>query len=180
VAQLRDAKYLLLESERAKTRPGLARRCRSPSFDDTAFLRTKARAAKVRRIRRRPFVKVATCTIRGKPLNDYIECAARIVPQEREAQAEAAPRRVYGPLRRLLNTFVRNDHVYLELTPIDPPERSLREDEALPSGDQSCRWGPGDNPTLRRPMPHESRSGGCGSGHDERAVSRGAAFDPRI
>lgn len=130
VVQLRGAKYLLLESERVDG-TWVATPMWFAVVDDTVFLRTDARAAKVRRISHRPVVKVAPCTIRGKPLDDYMECMARIVPQEREAQAEAALRRRNGPLRRLFSSFVRNDHVYLELNPINLNERSRTEDAAL-------------------------------------------------
>ena len=149
VVELRDAKYLLLESERADgTWVG------TPMWfavvDDTVFLRTEARAAKVRRISRRPIVKVAPCTMRGKPLDDYIECTARIVSQEREAQAEAALRRGYGPFRRLLSNFGGNAHVYLELIPINPKERSLPEDAALPC-DESAANRAGTQPSDTSP-----------------------------
>lgn len=132
VVHVGDAKYLLLESERADgTRVG------TPMWfavvDDTIFLRTEADSPKVRRISRRPIVKVAACTIRGKPRGDYIECMARIVPQEREAHAEAALRRGYGLRRRLFNRFVHNDNVYVELTPL-PPQKQVPEDEALALG----------------------------------------------
>ncbi len=57
--------------------------------------------------------------MRGKPLDDRIECRARVVPRGREAQAEAALARRYGLLRRLVDVFAHNDYVYLELTPLD-------------------------------------------------------------
>jgi PPOX class probable F420-dependent enzyme len=134
---LRDAKYLLLESQRTDgTWAG------NPMWfaavNNTIFLRTKADSLKVRRVSRRPIVKVAPCTMRGKPLDDYIKCRARFVPLEREAQAEAALRRRYGLIRRAYDRFVRNDHVYLELTPIDLKGRSVREDEALSSDDKAA------------------------------------------
>lgn len=149
VLQLYDAKYLLLESGRADgTWAGTP--MWFAGIDNTIFLRTDAQAAKVRRISRRPIVKVAPCTMRGKPLDDYIECTARIVPQEREAQAEAALRRKYGPLRRLFRTFARNAHVYLELTPIAVKERSLPEHEALPR-DESAAKRAGTQPNNTSP-----------------------------
>jgi len=132
VAHLEGAKYLLLESERADgTRVG------TPMWfavvDDTIFLRTEADSPKVRRMSRRPIVNVAACTMRGKPRDDYIECMAHIVPGEREAHAEAALRRGYGLLRRLFNSFVGNDYVYVELTPRSQ-QQHMPEGEALAFG----------------------------------------------
>lgn len=136
VVQLRDANYLLLESERSDG-TWIGTPMWFAVVNETVFLRTDARAAKVRRISRRPIVKVAACTMRGKPVDDYIECTARIVPQEREAEAEAALRRGYGPLRRLFSNFVRNALVYLELTPIDLKEPSHSEGCVLPRDDRA-------------------------------------------
>lgn len=117
VLVLRDAKYLLLESQRTDgTWAG------TPMWfavvNDTIYLRTQADSPKLRRMSRRPIVKVTPCTMRGKPLDDYIKCIARIAPKEREVLAEAALRRGYGLLRRAFNRLARNDHLYLELTPL--------------------------------------------------------------
>jgi len=106
--------------------------------DDTIFLRTEADSPKVRRMSRRPIVNVAACTMRGKPRDDYIECMAHIVPGEREAHAEAALRRGYGLLRRLFNSFVGNDYVYIELTPLSQ-QQHMPEDEALALGVRAMR-----------------------------------------
>lgn len=132
VMYLAHAKYLLLESERVDgTSVG------TPMWfavvDDTIFLRTEAESPKVRRIRRRPIVKVASCTMRGRPVDDYIECIVRIVPQEHKAKAESALRCSYGVPRRLFNAFVRNDYVYLELAPLSQ-QKPVPEDEALALG----------------------------------------------
>ncbi|MGO9322739.1 MAG: PPOX class F420-dependent oxidoreductase [Solirubrobacteraceae bacterium] len=127
------AKYLLLESKRANGTPVC-----TPMWlaivDDTIFLRTEAECPKVRRIRRHPIVKVAPCTTRGVPIGDDIECVARILPQEQEAQAEAALRRSYGLPRRLFNVFARNDYVYIELKPLNTRKRPAPEDETRASG----------------------------------------------
>jgi PPOX class probable F420-dependent enzyme len=108
---------------------------------NTLFLRTEARSANMRRINRRPIVKVAACTMRGKPLDDHIECRARVAPREREAHAEAALGRRYGLLRRLVNVFTHNDCVYIELTPLDPRGLSRPDDSAPRSGVRAVRDG---------------------------------------
>jgi PPOX class probable F420-dependent enzyme len=138
VLGLRDAKYLLLESQRtdgtwAGTRMWFA------AVNNTIFLRIEADSPKLRRMSRRPIVKVAACTMRGKPLDDYIECVARIVPQERVAQAEAALDRGYGLIRRLANVLTHNHYVYLELTPLDREKRPVARDEDLPLGARAVR-----------------------------------------
>jgi hypothetical protein len=133
VIYLMYAKYLLLESEQADGTP-VGTPMWFAMLDEAIFVRTEAESPEIRRIRRQPIVKVASCTIRGLPTGDHIECVARILPQEQEAQAEAALRRSYGTLRRLLNTLARSDYVYLELTPLNLEERRVPEDEALPLG----------------------------------------------
>jgi PPOX class probable F420-dependent enzyme len=144
VLVLRDAKYLLLESQRTDG-TWVGTRMWFAAVNNTIFLRTEADSPKLRRMSRRPIVKVAPCTMRGKPLDDYIECAAQIVPRERAEQAEAAFRRGYGPLRRLVNVLTHNDYVYLELTPLCRETLRVPADSApwlgvrIMRGDYRCR-----------------------------------------
>jgi hypothetical protein len=138
VIYLMYAKYLLLESERVDGTLVGTPMCFA-IVDEAILLRTQAESPKIRRIRRRPIVKVASCTIRGLPTGDHIECVARILPQQHEAQAEAALRRSYGTLRRLLNTLTRSDYVYLELTPLNLKQWRVPEDEALALGLRAVR-----------------------------------------
>jgi PPOX class probable F420-dependent enzyme len=135
VLGLRDAKYLLLESERTNGTWAGTPPMWFAVVNDTIFLRSEADSPTLRRMSRRPTVKVTPCTMRGKPLDDYIECRARIVPQEREAQAEAALRRGYGLLHRVFNRLVRSDYVYVELTPLWQ-QKPVPEDEATGIGCQ--------------------------------------------
>ena len=128
VLYLAGSKYLLLESERSDGTQ-VATPMWFAAVNDEVFLRTEAGSPKVRRISKRPIVKVAACRMRGKPVGGYLECMARIVPPEREGEAEAALRRGYGLLRRLFNLVVHNDHTYLELTPLTAGE-PVPEDEA--------------------------------------------------
>jgi PPOX class probable F420-dependent enzyme len=129
VMYLSGSKYLLLESERANGTQA-ATPMWFAAIDERVVLRTEAGSLKVRRISKQPIVKAAACRMRGKPVGGgYLECMARIVPPEREGEAEAALRRGYGLLRRLFNLVVRNDHTYLELTPLTA-EEPVPEDEA--------------------------------------------------
>ncbi|HTU79389.1 MAG TPA: PPOX class F420-dependent oxidoreductase [Solirubrobacteraceae bacterium] len=137
--QLAHAKYLLLESEKADGTP-VATPMWFAAVDDTIYLRTEADSPKVRRIRRHPIVKVAPCTIRGVPTGDYLVCTARILalPQS-EAQAEQALRRSYGAARRLYKKLVRNDYVYLELTPVTAARTLARRRGARAAGESRKR-----------------------------------------
>jgi PPOX class probable F420-dependent enzyme len=117
VRHLAGAKYLLLESERVSGKR-VATTMWFAVEDESVFLRTEAGSAKVRRIARQPIVRVAASTVRGVPIGDCIECRARIVASEREAQAEAVLRRGYGLGRVLFKRLVPSEHTYLELTPL--------------------------------------------------------------
>jgi PPOX class probable F420-dependent enzyme len=117
VLYLSGAKCLLLESERCGGVP-VPTRVWFAAVNETVFILAEVASGTVRRIERHPIVKVAACTFRGTPFSDYIECTARIVAPEREPEAEAALRRQYGPARRLFNALARNEHTYLELTPL--------------------------------------------------------------
>jgi PPOX class probable F420-dependent enzyme len=117
VLYLSGAKYLLMESERANGEWVATPLCFA-GLNERVFVRIDVGSAKVIRIERRPIVKVAACTFRGTPINDFIECMARILPCEREPEAKAALCRQYGLVRRLFSTLVCNEHTYLELTPL--------------------------------------------------------------
>jgi len=88
--------------------------------DGHAYFNTRERNAKVKRIRRDPHVRVAPCSIRGKPLGPLAEGRARVVAEEEETKAEAAIRSNYGIARRIYYATVggRGDPtVYLEVAP---------------------------------------------------------------
>src|SRR5215208_1968025 len=96
---LRGHKYCLLVSFRQSGEPvptpvwfGLER--------DRVYINTRARNAKLKRIRRDPHVRVGPCSLRGKPLGPLAECSARVVPPAEEEAAEAAVRSNYGLVRR--------------------------------------------------------------------------------
>jgi uncharacterized protein len=127
VLYLYGAKWLLLESERINSER-VPTRVWFAAINETIFIQTAA-SGTVRRIERRPIVKVAACDFRGIPINDYIECMARIVAPEREPEAETALRRQYGGATRLFNALARNEHTYLELTPLTAAN-PVPEDEA--------------------------------------------------
>jgi PPOX class probable F420-dependent enzyme len=65
-------------------------------INERVLIQTEAGSAKVRRIERRPIVKVAACTLRGTPINNYIEGMAQIGQLEwrtgRRGSDRAGPR----------------------------------------------------------------------------------------
>jgi len=97
---LRGHKYCLLVSFRQSGEPvptpvwfGLER--------DRAYINTRERNAKLKRIRRDPHVRIGPCSLRGKPLGPLAEGSARVVPPTEEGRAETALRSNYGLIRRI-------------------------------------------------------------------------------
>lgn len=145
VGVLGNARYLLLESERADGTQVATPVCFAV-LEGAIVLRTGAESAKVRRIRARPVVRAGACTLRGKPLDSYIECIARFVAPEKQPQAEAALRHRHGLRRRLITWLVHPEWVYLELTPITTADRSPRDGEVIAAGIRA-----GTHPTKATP-----------------------------
>ncbi len=89
--------------------------------DGKLYVRSEADVAKVKRIRNDPHVRVAPCTVRGKPLGSPAEGQARVLEQSSdEERAEAALQANYGLGRKAYEGAggafgVRT--VYLEITP---------------------------------------------------------------
>ncbi len=117
---LRGHKYCLLLTYRRSGEPvptpvwfGLG--------DQKLYVRSEATAAKVKRIRNDPRVRVAPCTVRGKPLGRPAEGRARVLDETRDEEgAEAALRANYGLGRRLYEGAggaLGAETVYLEITP---------------------------------------------------------------
>jgi PPOX class probable F420-dependent enzyme len=82
------------------------------------YVRTGKLAAKVKRIRSDPHVKLAPCTVRGKPVGPYAEGTARVVPPHEEGKAEQALQANYGLGRRLYEESAASfDAHYIEIAP---------------------------------------------------------------
>ena len=96
--------------------------------DGKVYLQTEAGAAKVRRIRHDPEVRVAPCTMRGKPRGPAGRGHARVIDQPAEEQiAEAALEANYGLGRKVYRRLAGAspaDTVYLEITPVPPIDRT--------------------------------------------------------
>lgn len=88
--------------------------------DGRVYVESLADAGKVKRLRRDRRVRVAPCTLRGKPKGPFADGVGRIIGATEEQDAEAALDRHYGLRRRLyvrLGTRLGVRSVYLELTP---------------------------------------------------------------
>ena len=83
-----------------------------------AYVRTGALAAKVRRLRNDPRVKLAPCTFRGKPVGPYAAGRARVCDPGETEHAERAIQSNYGMGRRLYEgSAAAFDALYIEVTP---------------------------------------------------------------
>jgi uncharacterized protein len=89
--------------------------------DGKLFIRSEANVAKVKRIRNDPQVRLAPCTVRGKPVGPPAEGRARVLDQPSDEQkAEAALQANYGLGRKLYEGAggaLGVGTVYLEITP---------------------------------------------------------------
>ena len=82
------------------------------------YVRTGKLAAKLKRIRNDPRVKLAPCTARGKPVGPYAEGTARVVSRDEEEPAERALQANYGLGRKLYEGSAASfDAHYIEITP---------------------------------------------------------------
>ncbi|HEV3230433.1 MAG TPA: PPOX class F420-dependent oxidoreductase [Solirubrobacteraceae bacterium] len=117
---LRGHKYCLLVTFRRSGEP-----VPTPvwfGLDDAgrAYVRSELDTGKVKRLRRDSHVRVAPCTVRGRPLGPGTEAAARILPAEEEGRAEAALAANYGLGRRVyegVGSRFGMKTVYLEIVP---------------------------------------------------------------
>jgi uncharacterized protein len=89
--------------------------------DGKLYVRSEAAVAKVRRIRNDPRVRVAPCTVRGKPVGRPADGRARVLDDARdEEHAEAALRVNYGLGRKVyerVGAALGAETVYLEIIP---------------------------------------------------------------
>ena len=89
--------------------------------DQKLYVRSERAVAKVKRIRNDPRVRVAPCTVRGKPLGPPVEGQARVLDQPGDEQeAEAALNANYGLGRKIYEgagSALGGETVYLEITP---------------------------------------------------------------
>jgi len=85
-----------------------------------AYVRSLVDAGKVRRLRHDLRVRVAPCTVRGRPTGPFADGVARILTADESEIAEAALDHHYGLRRRLyegVGSRLGVQTVYLELAP---------------------------------------------------------------
>ena len=117
---LRGHKYCLLISFRRSGEPVPTPVWFGLDADGRLFVRTEADAAKVKRIRADPRVRIAPATSRGKPTGSLAEGRARVLTGDEEARAERTLKANYGLGRRLYEGVsgpMGVHTVYLEVTP---------------------------------------------------------------
>ena len=82
------------------------------------YCRTGKLAAKAKRIRNNPRVRVAPCTVRGVPKGPFAEGTARVCNQAEHEHAEATLQSNYGLGRKLYEGSAGSmEAYYLEVTP---------------------------------------------------------------
>jgi PPOX class probable F420-dependent enzyme len=115
---LRGHKYCLLTTFRKSGEPvptpvwfGLA--------DDKLYFVSEPGVGKIKRIRNDPRVRVAACTVRGKPLGPPAEGRARVLAETESDGAEQAIANNYGLGRKLYEAVSRRmpiEEVHVEVT----------------------------------------------------------------
>jgi uncharacterized protein len=114
---LRGHKYALFVSYRRSGEPVPTPVWFGLDPEGRAFFRTDTRTAKVRRLRANPAVKLAPCTLRGKPVGEFAPGTARVLPDSAEAHAEEALQANYGVGRKLYQGTAGSDQAcYVEVT----------------------------------------------------------------
>ena len=118
---LRGHKYCLLTTFRKSGEP-----VPTPVWfgldDGTVYLRTEAAVGKVKRIRNDQRVRLAPCTLRGKPLGPPAEGAARVLAPGDSEPAERAIASNYGPIRKLYEAMSARllsvEELYIAVEPV--------------------------------------------------------------
>lgn len=82
------------------------------------YCRTGRLAAKAKRIRNNPSVKVAPCSVRGVPRGPFAPGTARIIPEPEHDHAERSIQSNYGTFRKIYEGSAGSMEAhYLEVTP---------------------------------------------------------------
>jgi uncharacterized protein len=123
---LRGHKYCLLTTFRRSGDPvptpvwfGLA--------DGKLYFHSEATVGKVKRIRNNPRVRIAPCTVRGKPLGPPAEGRARVMAPHEGQTAEHTITANYGLFRKLYEAAgsrLPSDFIYVEVKPGAAEHRS--------------------------------------------------------
>lgn len=110
---LKSGKYISLVTFR-KDGTAVATPVWFAEHEGRLYVKTRADAGKVKRIRRNGKVRVAPCTIRGRVTGPAIEATARVLPESESTTPRLLLRRKY--LFARLSLF-ESRNVYLEIVP---------------------------------------------------------------
>lgn len=103
------------------------------------YARTGKLAAKAKRIRNNPRVRVAPCTLRGKPAGPYAEGTARVCESAEHEHAERALKSNYGLGRKLYEGSAGSmDAYYIEVSPGQSAARATPSESARDLGQKSA------------------------------------------
>jgi PPOX class probable F420-dependent enzyme len=90
--------------------------------DGKVYVRTEANVGKVKRIRNDPGVRVAPCTLRGKPVGAPADGRARVLAADETDRAERAIAANYGLGRTLYEAVAQRlssvELIYIEVEPL--------------------------------------------------------------
>jgi PPOX class probable F420-dependent enzyme len=117
---LRDSNYTLLVTFKRSGEPVPTPVWAALGENGCLYIRTEHDVAKVKRVRNNPHVRIASCSVRGKPRGEVIEGRARVVAPEEEEHAEAALKAHYGLGRRVYEGTMgaaAGPMVYIEVSP---------------------------------------------------------------
>ena len=125
---LRGHKYCLLVTYKRSGQPVPTPVWFGLDAEGRLFVRTETEAAKVKRIRNNPRVRVAPATVRGKPVGPLAEGSARVLDPAEHDRAERALRANYGLGRKIYEGVATGPlsvpATYLEVTPAPPARAS--------------------------------------------------------
>jgi uncharacterized protein len=112
-SSIQRQKYISLTTFR-KTGAGVATPVWFGEADGKLYVMTRSDMGKTKRIRNRPQVRVAPCTMRGKVTGAEFPATARILPPEEHARARQTINQKYW-MARIPWVWRRTD-TYLEIT----------------------------------------------------------------
>ena len=106
LASFRHEKYLSLESFR-KNGEGIRTPVWFAESEGLLYIYSLASAAKVRRVRNNPGVRIAPCDFRGGVTGSWIDATATILDEEGAARAHVLLTKKYGLVKRFGDLFSR-------------------------------------------------------------------------
>ena len=121
---LRGHEYALLTTFRRSGEPVPTPVWFGMGDDGHLYFRSESGVGKLKRIRNDGRVRLAPCTMRGKPLGPPVEGRARILPPDDEERAERSIQANYGRFRKLyegMGDRIGMEARYVEVEPATAP-----------------------------------------------------------